>query len=271
MGQGFGVGDAGQGRGSEAVPLPRPDLVDMEALRRCNAHYNLQSAFNLAERELGLTKLLDPEGERGPGGSWGVPWGPGGAVGSWGRPTQPPAPRCQRGPAGREVHHHLRGHLLPLLLQDEGAGRGGEAHWEGGRRGAPASLRGVLDPQPHGEPPPVLCGGLCGSMRCHSPTGAGWCPTGCTPNLARFLGGLQDAPLHHAWFLEGLQDAPLHHVWLLEGHRCIIAPRTIASGLQDASLQHSWLLKGLRDAPPNCAWLLGGVAKCTPAPQVCFF
>uniref|UniRef100_A0A8C3CG31 Spectrin beta chain n=1 Tax=Cairina moschata TaxID=8855 RepID=A0A8C3CG31_CAIMO len=39
----------------------RPDLVDMEALRRCNAHYNLQSAFNLAERELGLTKLLDPE------------------------------------------------------------------------------------------------------------------------------------------------------------------------------------------------------------------
>uniref|UniRef100_A0A8C3JKA5 Calponin-homology (CH) domain-containing protein n=1 Tax=Calidris pygmaea TaxID=425635 RepID=A0A8C3JKA5_9CHAR len=39
----------------------RPDLVDMETLRRCNAHYNLQSAFNLAERELGLTKLLDPE------------------------------------------------------------------------------------------------------------------------------------------------------------------------------------------------------------------
>lgn len=39
----------------------RPDLVDMEALRRCNAHYNLQSAFNVAERELGLTKLLDPE------------------------------------------------------------------------------------------------------------------------------------------------------------------------------------------------------------------
>uniref|UniRef100_A0A663FLH6 Spectrin beta chain n=1 Tax=Aquila chrysaetos chrysaetos TaxID=223781 RepID=A0A663FLH6_AQUCH len=39
----------------------RPDLVDMDALRRCNAHYNLQSAFNLAERELGLTKLLDPE------------------------------------------------------------------------------------------------------------------------------------------------------------------------------------------------------------------
>ncbi|XP_033927552.1 spectrin beta chain, non-erythrocytic 2 isoform X1 [Melopsittacus undulatus] len=39
----------------------RPDLVDMDTLRRCNAHYNLQSAFNLAERELGLTKLLDPE------------------------------------------------------------------------------------------------------------------------------------------------------------------------------------------------------------------
>lgn len=129
---------------------------------------------------------------------------------------------------------------------------------------------GCWTPNPTGSPL-LYSGGLCGSMRCHSPTGAGWCPTGCTPNLARFLGGLQDAPLHHAWFLEGLQDAPLHHVWLLEGHRCIIAPCTIASGLQDASLHHSWLLKGLRDAPPNCARLLGGVAKCTPAPQVWFF
>nr|XP_054362509.1 spectrin beta chain, non-erythrocytic 2-like [Mirounga angustirostris] len=39
----------------------RPDLLDFESLRKCNAHYNLQNAFNLAEKELGLTKLLDPE------------------------------------------------------------------------------------------------------------------------------------------------------------------------------------------------------------------
>ncbi|XP_067992812.1 LOW QUALITY PROTEIN: spectrin beta chain, non-erythrocytic 2-like, partial [Melanerpes formicivorus] len=39
----------------------RPDLVDMESLRRCNALHNLQRAFTVAERELGLTKLLDPE------------------------------------------------------------------------------------------------------------------------------------------------------------------------------------------------------------------
>uniref|UniRef100_A0A2K6U8G2 Spectrin beta chain n=1 Tax=Saimiri boliviensis boliviensis TaxID=39432 RepID=A0A2K6U8G2_SAIBB len=39
----------------------RPDLLDFESLKKCNAHYNLQNAFNVAEKELGLTKLLDPE------------------------------------------------------------------------------------------------------------------------------------------------------------------------------------------------------------------
>ncbi|XP_008821078.1 spectrin beta chain, non-erythrocytic 2 isoform X2 [Nannospalax galili] len=39
----------------------RPDLLDFESLKKCNAHYNLQNVFNLAEKELGLTKLLDPE------------------------------------------------------------------------------------------------------------------------------------------------------------------------------------------------------------------
>ncbi|XP_074087069.1 spectrin beta chain, non-erythrocytic 2 isoform X1 [Macrotis lagotis] len=39
----------------------RPDLLEFESLRKCNAHYNLQNVFNLAEKELGLTKLLDPE------------------------------------------------------------------------------------------------------------------------------------------------------------------------------------------------------------------
>uniref|UniRef100_F7E4A2 Spectrin beta, non-erythrocytic 2 n=1 Tax=Ornithorhynchus anatinus TaxID=9258 RepID=F7E4A2_ORNAN len=39
----------------------RPDLLEFDSLKKCNAHYNLQNAFNLAEKELGLTKLLDPE------------------------------------------------------------------------------------------------------------------------------------------------------------------------------------------------------------------
>lgn len=41
----------------------RPDLIDFDKLKKSNAHYNLQNAFNLAEQHLGLTKLLDPEGE----------------------------------------------------------------------------------------------------------------------------------------------------------------------------------------------------------------
>lgn len=42
----------------------RPDLIDFDKLKKSNAHYNLQNAFNLAEQHLGLTRLLDPEGER---------------------------------------------------------------------------------------------------------------------------------------------------------------------------------------------------------------
>uniref|UniRef100_A0A8D0CGA7 Spectrin beta chain n=1 Tax=Scleropages formosus TaxID=113540 RepID=A0A8D0CGA7_SCLFO len=34
-----------------------------DPLKKSNAHYNLQNAFNLAEQHLGLTKLLDPEGD----------------------------------------------------------------------------------------------------------------------------------------------------------------------------------------------------------------
>lgn len=40
----------------------RPDLIEFDTLKRSNAHYNLQNAFNIAEKEMGLTKLLDPEG-----------------------------------------------------------------------------------------------------------------------------------------------------------------------------------------------------------------
>ncbi|XP_054610765.1 spectrin family protein isoform X2 [Dunckerocampus dactyliophorus] len=39
----------------------RPDLIEFDTLKRSNAHYNLQNAFNVAEKEMGLTKLLDPE------------------------------------------------------------------------------------------------------------------------------------------------------------------------------------------------------------------
>ncbi|XP_040266018.1 spectrin beta chain, non-erythrocytic 2 isoform X3 [Bufo bufo] len=39
----------------------RPDVIDFDTLKKSNAHHNLQNAFNTAERELGLTKLLDPE------------------------------------------------------------------------------------------------------------------------------------------------------------------------------------------------------------------
>uniref|UniRef100_A0AAR2LXV8 Spectrin beta chain n=1 Tax=Pygocentrus nattereri TaxID=42514 RepID=A0AAR2LXV8_PYGNA len=39
----------------------RPDLVDYGNLQRSNPTHNLQQAFNVAERQLGVTKLLDPE------------------------------------------------------------------------------------------------------------------------------------------------------------------------------------------------------------------
>ncbi|XP_057715073.1 spectrin beta chain, erythrocytic isoform X2 [Corythoichthys intestinalis] len=39
----------------------RPDLVDFNRLKRSNPTHNLQNAFNVAEKQLGVTKLLDPE------------------------------------------------------------------------------------------------------------------------------------------------------------------------------------------------------------------
>ncbi|XP_026085189.1 spectrin beta chain, erythrocytic-like isoform X2 [Carassius auratus] len=39
----------------------RPDLVDYGNLKRSNPTHNLQQAFNVAEKNLGVTKLLDPE------------------------------------------------------------------------------------------------------------------------------------------------------------------------------------------------------------------
>ncbi|XP_066467623.1 spectrin beta chain, erythrocytic isoform X1 [Tiliqua scincoides] len=39
----------------------RPDLIDFEKLKHSNARHNLENAFCVAERELGITQLLDPE------------------------------------------------------------------------------------------------------------------------------------------------------------------------------------------------------------------
>ncbi|RWS10326.1 spectrin beta chain-like protein [Dinothrombium tinctorium] len=39
----------------------RPDLIPYEKLSKSNALHNLNNAFNVAEREFGLTRLLDPE------------------------------------------------------------------------------------------------------------------------------------------------------------------------------------------------------------------
>ena len=40
----------------------RPDLVDMDQIRRQQARVNLEAAFSTAENELGIPRLLDPEG-----------------------------------------------------------------------------------------------------------------------------------------------------------------------------------------------------------------
>ena len=40
----------------------RPDLVDYRQARQRSARQNLDMAFNIFERELGVTRLLDPEG-----------------------------------------------------------------------------------------------------------------------------------------------------------------------------------------------------------------
>uniref|UniRef100_A0A452GVY8 Calponin-homology (CH) domain-containing protein n=1 Tax=Gopherus agassizii TaxID=38772 RepID=A0A452GVY8_9SAUR len=39
----------------------RPEIIDFSKLSKSNATYNLQQAFNVAEQQLGVTKLLDPE------------------------------------------------------------------------------------------------------------------------------------------------------------------------------------------------------------------
>lgn len=40
----------------------RPALIDMSQVYRQSSQENLEQAFSMAERELGVTRLLDPEG-----------------------------------------------------------------------------------------------------------------------------------------------------------------------------------------------------------------
>src|SRR4051812_8310728 len=41
----------------------RPDLIEYEKLQKSNALFNLTNAFDTAEQQLGLMKLLDSEGK----------------------------------------------------------------------------------------------------------------------------------------------------------------------------------------------------------------
>lgn len=41
----------------------RPNLIDMNKVYRQTNLENLEQAFSVAERELGVTRLLDPEGK----------------------------------------------------------------------------------------------------------------------------------------------------------------------------------------------------------------
>lgn len=45
------------------LSVPRPELFDFKTLTKSNARHNLEHAFSVAERHLGITPLLDPEGE----------------------------------------------------------------------------------------------------------------------------------------------------------------------------------------------------------------
>lgn len=43
--------------------LYRPDLIEYDQLLTCSNVDNLNNAFKVAEQELGLPQLLDPEGD----------------------------------------------------------------------------------------------------------------------------------------------------------------------------------------------------------------
>lgn len=43
--------------------VPRPQLIDMSKVYQQSNVENLEQAFSMAEKELAVTRLLDPEGE----------------------------------------------------------------------------------------------------------------------------------------------------------------------------------------------------------------
>lgn len=47
---------------SALVHRNRPDLLDWSSALTCQSHERLERAFYIAEREYGVTRLLDPEG-----------------------------------------------------------------------------------------------------------------------------------------------------------------------------------------------------------------
>lgn len=47
-----------------SLAVRRPTLIDMSKVYRQSNQENLEQAFSVAERDLGVTRLLDPEGER---------------------------------------------------------------------------------------------------------------------------------------------------------------------------------------------------------------
>jgi len=48
---------------SNMVCMSRPDLIEYNKLTKVNPLQNLNNAFNVADQKLGLTPLLDAEGE----------------------------------------------------------------------------------------------------------------------------------------------------------------------------------------------------------------
>lgn len=65
----------------------RPDVVDLSKARTRSNKQNLEEAFRVAERELRIPKLLDPDGESA---SRSTPWS--------GLPHVPPALRASEQP-----------------------------------------------------------------------------------------------------------------------------------------------------------------------------
>lgn len=93
---------------------PRPMLIDMNKVYRQTNLENLDQAFSVAERDLGVTRLLDPEG---------MCHFPPPLLPTTGTPLTP-LPRRRGCPsARREVHHHLR--LVPVRRYAPCAGRAG--------------------------------------------------------------------------------------------------------------------------------------------------